>query len=88
MQISEQTFALLEVRMKHMTYQKLRAQMALRGYSNITLARAVGMQYNTFLRKMRCDSPFTLPEAIRIHQELKYQGGVEKLFGQGTEDEA
>ena len=74
--------------MKHMTYQMLRAQMALRGHSMVTLSRAVGMKYNTFLRKMRCDSPFSLPEAMKIRQELKFDGALETLFRQGTEEDA
>lgn len=72
--------------MNRMTYQTLRAQMALRGHSMGTLSRAIDMKYNTFLRKMRCDSAFTLPEALRIRQELRYDGALEKLFQQHVEE--
>ncbi|MBE5776701.1 MAG: hypothetical protein E7326_04285 [Clostridiales bacterium] len=74
--------------MNRMTYQTLRAQMALRGHSMATLSQAIGMKYNTFLRKMRCDSEFTLGEALRIRRELRYQGAVDVLFAQGVEETA
>ena len=68
--------------MNRMTYQTLRAQMAFRGHSMTSLSRAVNMKYNTFLRKMRCDSDFTLHEAMRIREELHYEGALENLFRQ------
>ena len=67
--------------MNRMTFKTLRAQMALRGHSMTSL-------YNTFLRKMRCDSDFTLREAMRIREELRYDGALETLFRQQGEDRA
>jgi hypothetical protein len=74
--------------MNRMTFKTLRAQMALRGHSMTSLSRAVNMKYNTFLRKMRCDSDFTLREAMRIREELRYDGALETLFRQQGEDRA
>lgn len=71
--------------MNRITYQSLRAQMALRGYSIGTLAQAVSIKYNTLCRKMRGENEFTLAEAVRIKQVLRYGGELEALFGAGEE---
>lgn len=73
--------------MDRMTYQNLRAQMALRGHSLSTLAQAVQIKYPTFCRKMRRLSPFTLEECLRIRDALRFSGTLDALFLNLEEDE-
>lgn len=72
--------------MDRMTYQNLRAQMALRGHSLGTLAQAVQIKYPTFCRKMRRLSPFTLEECLRIREVLRFSGSLDALFLDHRED--
>ena len=66
--------------MNRSTYQTLRAQMALKGHSITTLSRSVEMKYHTLLRKMRRESEFTLPEALKIRDVLGYPGRWNTCF--------
>ena len=73
--------------MNRSTYQTLRAQMALKGHSITTLSRSVEMKYHPLLRKMRRESEFTLPEALKIRDVLGYPGAVEHLFSSAGDSE-
>ncbi|MCI5772079.1 MAG: helix-turn-helix transcriptional regulator [Clostridiales bacterium] len=52
--------------MKKNVYPRLRAQMALRGYSVKSLSEASGIRYHTLSRKIRGEFDFTLREAAQL----------------------
>ena len=69
--------------MKKNVYPRLRAQMALRGYSVKSLSEASGIRYHTLSRKIRGEFDFTLREAAQLQKTLAFDGALETLFDSG-----
>ncbi len=63
-------------------YNRLYAQMRLKGFSVGTLAQKAHMGYESMRVKLLGERGFSLEEAIRIKQALAFQGTLEMLFEQ------
>ena len=61
-------------------YERLFAQMRLKGFSIGSLALKVHMGYESLRVKLLGERGFSLDEAIRIKQALAFQGTLEELF--------
>lgn len=57
-------------RMEHETVNKIKKAMVLADRSQAWTARRAGIPSTTFDRKLRCASPFTIPEVWRIAEAL------------------
>ncbi len=51
-------------------YRNLEAEMARANVSKCQLAKCIGKTYNTILRKLNGNCPFTLDEALIIHKHF------------------
>ena len=61
-------------------YRNLEAEMKRANVNKYQLAKCIGKTYNTVLQKMSGKYPFTLDEAMKIHQEFFPQLDFTKLF--------
>lgn len=61
-------------------YRNLEAEIVRRGFSKQTIARMLGIGYNTLLAKMRGEYSFSLEEAIEMKRLLTTMESVEYLF--------
>lgn len=51
-------------------YRNLEAEMKRAAVDRYQLAKCIGRTYNTILQKINGNYPFTLDEALKIHQEF------------------
>lgn len=61
-------------------YRNLEAEMRRANVNKYQLANCIGKTYNTVLQKMSGKYPFTLDEAMKIHQEFFPQLEFTNLF--------
>ncbi len=65
------------------TFPELRALMAKHGDDQASMGNLIGNTYQTFGRKLRCDSEFTFDDMITIRDHYNSKGeevSMDKLF--------